>query len=103
LNSDGNTCLSFIKKQDNDMASKTKIIICLGSSCYSRGNHKVLEVIKQYLHDHQLKDQVDFRGQLCSGNCSHGPVLHMNDTMYEEIDENKALKILNQHFFSRVE
>ena len=85
------------------METKTKIILCLGSSCYSRGNYKVLEVIKQYLHDHQLKEQVDFRGQLCSGNCSNGPVLHLNGTMYTEIDENKALKILDQHFFSKVE
>jgi len=80
------------------MKEKTKLIICLGSSCYSRGNQYVLEIVKQYIKDHELKDKIDFRGQLCTGNCSHGPVLKINDLMYENVDTNNILKILDQHF-----
>ncbi|MGE0078052.1 MAG: NAD(P)H-dependent oxidoreductase subunit E [Bacteroidales bacterium] len=80
------------------MNSKFKIVICLGSSCYNRGNQQVLEVIKKYLNDNNLKDKVDFRGQLCSGNCAQGPVLHINDKTYKEIDENIAIRLLDEFF-----
>lgn len=78
------------------MNSKIKIVICLGSSCYNRGNQHVLEAIKKYLSEHNLKDKVDFRGQLCSGNCAQGPVLHINGKTYKEIDENVAIRLLDK-------
>ncbi len=81
------------------MKEKTKLVLCLGSSCYSRGNQYVLEVIKQYLNDNKLKDITDFRGQLCTGNCSHGPILKINDVVYHDIDTNNIIKILNRHYF----
>lgn len=82
------------------MKEKTKLILCLGSSCYSRGNQYVLEIVKQYIKDHNLKDKVDFRGQLCTGNCSNGPVMKINDIKYENVDINTIQKILDQHFIS---
>ncbi|MBI9052792.1 MAG: NAD(P)H-dependent oxidoreductase subunit E [Bacteroidales bacterium] len=80
------------------MKEKTKLILCLGSSCYSRGNQYVLEIVKQYIKDHNLKDEVDFRGQLCTGNCSHGPVMKINDVKHENVDINNIQKILDQYF-----
>jgi NADH:ubiquinone oxidoreductase subunit E len=81
------------------MTKKTKLILCLGSSCYSRGNQHVLEVIKEYLKENNLKDRVDFRGQLCSGNCSNGPIMRLDEERFEQIDEQKAIKILENYFF----
>jgi NADH:ubiquinone oxidoreductase subunit E len=84
------------------MSSKIKLIICLGSSCYSRGNQDTLEAIKSYLNQHKLKDRVDFRGHLCSGDCANGPIMRFNDKKYEHIDAVKAIKILDRHFFPKV-
>ena len=80
------------------MSNKMKIVICLGSSCYNRGNQHILEVVKKYLSENKLKDVVDFRGQLCSGNCSNGPVIHINNKIYKEIDENIVIKLLDEQF-----
>lgn len=80
------------------MNNKIKIIICLGSSCYNRGNQQLLEVVKSYLAEHNLKDIVDFKGQLCSGNCSQGPVLHINGIVYKEVDENVTIRLLDEIF-----
>lgn len=80
------------------MNSKIKIVICLGSSCYNRGNQHILETIKNYLSENSLKGKVDFRGQLCSGNCAHGPVLHINDKTYKEIDESIVIQLLDELF-----
>lgn len=81
------------------MKEKTKLVLCLGSSCYSRGNQYVLELVKKYLNDNNLKDVTDFRGQLCTGNCSHGPILKINDVVFNDIDTNNIIKILNKHYF----
>ena len=78
--------------------AKTLIKICLGSSCFSRGNNNSLEQIKQYLKDNNLKEEVDFRGELCSGNCKHGPVLKINGQIFYEIDQKSIHKILDNHF-----
>ncbi|MCG8411114.1 MAG: NAD(P)H-dependent oxidoreductase subunit E [Bacteroidales bacterium] len=81
------------------MKEKTKLILCLGSSCYSRGNQYVLDIVKQYIKENNLKDKIDFRGQLCSGNCSHGPILKINDVVFKNVDVNNINNILDQYFF----
>lgn len=82
------------------MKTKTSIVICLGSSCYRRGNQHILEVVKSYLQDHNLKSEVEFKGQLCSGNCAHGPVIKINGEMFSNIDEASIIGILDAHFNS---
>lgn len=80
---------------------KTQIIICQGSSCFSRGNKKNLQVIQQFIREQKLDAQVLFKGQLCSGNCKSSPVIIVNGTVYEEVDEEKTLQILNNHFLGK--
>jgi len=80
------------------MRSKTKISICLGSSCYRRGNQEVLEIIKEYLKKHQLADQVEFKGHLCTGKCAEGPNLQINDKEFHHVDQNAVIEILDKHF-----
>ena len=79
------------------MKSKTIISICLGSSCYRRGNQEVLEVVKKYLADHNFADEVEFKGHLCKGQCADGPVIHINGTSYRLVDRNSVIDILDKH------
>jgi NADH:ubiquinone oxidoreductase subunit E len=78
--------------------NKTILKICLGSSCFSRGNAKVLERVKQYLNDHNLHGLTDFRGSLCSGNCDKGPVFLINDQIFYQVNENSIVKVLDDYF-----
>jgi NADH:ubiquinone oxidoreductase subunit E len=80
------------------MEVKTKVVICLGSSCYSRGNAKTLETVKAYLKKNNLLEKTDFRGKLCSNNCNHGPVLFIDDKKYLNVNEIDILKILDEEF-----
>jgi NADH:ubiquinone oxidoreductase subunit E len=80
------------------MAEKIEITICLGSSCFSRGNGKALKAINTYLEDNNLKDKVFFHGELCTGNCAKGPILKIDDVLYEEIDPEGVIEILNGVF-----
>ena len=44
---------------------KRRISICLGSSCFARGNNANIAVVKQFLADRGLEAEVTFTGQLC--------------------------------------
>lgn len=61
------------------MSEKVEMNICLGSSCFSRGNKEVVSFIKDYLHRNNLEDKVNFKGARCMGHCSEGPNLRINE------------------------
>ncbi|MBI9036025.1 MAG: NAD(P)H-dependent oxidoreductase subunit E [Bacteroidales bacterium] len=80
------------------MIEKVKVVICLGSSCYSRGNARTLEVVKEYLAKNKLAEKTDFRGKLCSNDCNHGPVLTINDQKHHNVTETSAVAIMDSVF-----
>ncbi|MBQ9471087.1 MAG: (2Fe-2S) ferredoxin domain-containing protein [Bacteroidales bacterium] len=81
-----------------DTNNKIPITICLGSSCFSRGNRENLEVIKRYIAENNLNARVQFKGQLCSERCNRGPVIWINDVEYQGVSKSSILAILNRAF-----
>jgi NADH:ubiquinone oxidoreductase subunit E len=80
---------------------KKEIRICLGSSCFSRGNKTTLQVVQKYLEDHHLERDVILKGNHCFDHCSNGPVLMIGDTIYEQVTGENALEILEAEFGNR--
>lgn len=80
------------------MEEKREIVICLGSSCFARGNNKNLEFIQEYLKVNNLKARITFKGQLCSQQCSKGPVVIIDGEMYTDVNKTKLMDILNTKF-----
>lgn len=75
---------------------KKEIIICLGSSCFSRGNNKNLEIIQEYIKEKNLEIEINFKGQLCSEQCQNGPVLIIGNNTYNEVTQAKLIEILDK-------
>lgn len=80
------------------MSDKIEITICLGSSCFSKGNGETQKQINAFLEENKLKDKVFFRCELCTGNCLKGPILKVGDELYEDVDLDCAIAILNEVF-----
>lgn len=80
------------------MEEKKEIVICLGSSCFARGNNKNLEFIQEYLMVNDLKAKITFKGQLCSQQCSKGPVVIIDGEMFTDVNKTKLMEILNSKF-----
>jgi NADH:ubiquinone oxidoreductase subunit E len=80
------------------MAQRIEMQICLGSSCFSRGNKDVVIFIKEYLKKNHLDDKVIFKGARCMGHCSNGPNLHINGTILEGVTISKIESILEKEF-----
>ena len=78
---------------------KPKIVVCLGSSCFSRGNESIIQVIEQYLGQNDLKDGVDVElsGTLCQGRCAEGPNVQINETIYSHVDPGVMLDLLKKY------
>lgn len=80
------------------MNPRIEMQICLGSSCFSRGNKEVVTFIKEYLRSNHLEDRVIFRGARCMGRCSNGPNLHINGVPVEGVNLSKIEGILEKEF-----
>lgn len=78
------------------MAQRIEMQICLGSSCFSRGNKEVVNFIREYLRKNHLDDRVIFKGARCMGLCSNGPNLNINGVTIEEVTISKIEGILEK-------
>lgn len=76
------------------MAREIEMKICLGSSCFSRGNKKIVMFIKDYIGRNHLEDKVTFRGARCMGHCSCGPNLEINGVIKEGVTASSIEGIL---------
>ncbi len=70
--------------------------ICLGSSCFSRGNKDVVMYIREYLKRNHLDDKVIFKGSRCMGHCTNGPNLRINGIITEDVTLSKIEGILEK-------
>jgi NADH:ubiquinone oxidoreductase subunit E len=76
---------------------KLNITICMGSSCFARGNENNLKLIEDYLASHpKMEAHVELRGSRCMENCKNGPMLLINGTQYTNLDSGSLFDILNE-------
>lgn len=74
------------------------IKVCMGSSCFARGNAKNLKLIQKFLEDNQLEAEVELTGLRCCDNCSKGPNISIDEEDFNNIDQGTLLDILEKHF-----
>ena len=69
--------------------AKPRIVICIGSSCFSR---------EKYLEENGYRDEVDvdLSGSLCQGRCADGPIVVIDDRVYTKVDTGLMLDLLRQ-------
>ena len=73
------------------------IEICMGSSCYSRGNRKTLEILEQYINEASLADQVTLKGRLCLEACSCGPHIVVDGERVDLVAPEGVIEVLNKY------
>lgn len=78
---------------------KTKVIVGLGSCGIAAGGKKVYQKIAELKEAENI--QFDLDQTSCVGMCFREPLVEVIDStgsyLYGEIDENKAIEIVNQH------
>ena len=74
------------------------IKICMGSSCFARGNSKNLQIIQNFIEKNHLDAEIQLTGLRCCNNCSKGPNITIDETEYNNIDNGTLLDILEKHY-----
>ena len=84
--------------KENDMRPHV-ITICMGSSCFARGNGDNLEQIENFLAVRGLDANISLAGCRCRGECGHGPNLEINGELHQRVDAGTLDDLLG-HYFS---
>ena len=86
--------------KEKDVMAKPKIVICMGSAFFARGNEKTVEACESFLAVRGLKDEVDvdLGASLCTGNCADGPIVVVDGKIYKHVDPLVMRDILEATF-----
>lgn len=82
--------------------TQNEIIMCMGSACFTRGNSRNVDLVKNYLKARNLEASVQFRGCLCTNRCRSAPVIIINGQIFEKIVPEAVNEILD-HCFKKPE
>jgi NADH:ubiquinone oxidoreductase subunit E len=85
-----------VEKVIMDDNNKIIITVCMGSSCFARGNAENLSFIENFIKENNLDAIVDLCGSRCEGKCAQGPNIIINGTSYQEVNEEKLTQILQE-------
>ena len=73
-----------------------EIKICMGSSCFARGNSENLEFIENYIKENNLDAEIELYGARCENICEKGPNIIINDKIYNEMNPEKIVEVLRK-------
>lgn len=75
---------------------KHEIKVCMGSSCFARGNLENLNYIETYIKNNEIEANIELIGALCEEKCASGPHIYINGKNYDEVNEEKLQTILEE-------
>ncbi len=77
--------------------SKIDITVCMGSSCYARGNQENLAFLEDYIKEHGIDANIELAGSRCENKCALGPNIYVNGKEYNQVDIEKLKEILEKN------
>lgn len=77
------------------------IVICLGSSCFARGNADNLRELKTYLEHCNVAANFHICGRLCAEKCTSGPTIAINGVEYAHVQPGTAVGLLERSLQER--
>ena len=79
---------------------KNFIQVCTTTPCMIRGAGKIVEACKEKISENENEisngKNCSWMEVECLGACINAPMMQINDDYYEDLDKDKALKILDQ-------
>lgn len=74
-----------------------EITICMGSSCFSRGNSAIAQMVQEFIINNNLEDKVEVRGCLCEGECREGPNIRIDGKLYSNVSPGSLEDLLKMN------
>ena len=91
---------TFYSMYNLSPVGKHFIQVCTTTPCMIRGAYKLVEACKEKISNEQNKlsenGECSWVEVECLGACVNAPMMQINQDYYEDLDKEKALKILDQ-------
>ena len=91
---------TFYSMYNLSPVGKYFVQICTTTPCMIRGAYKLVEVCKEKISEKEKSLSKDGKCSWmeveCLGACVNAPMMQINEDYYEDLDKEKALKILDQ-------
>lgn len=78
-------------------ARRIEVKVCMGSSCFARGNKRTAQALRDHIQGEGLAERVRLCGSLCEGRCQNGPNLAIAGARYERVTPGSAIDLLTLH------
>lgn len=78
------------------MEDTIHIALCMGSSCFARGNNAVLDALERAIADNGWRDRVRLSGLRCENRCAEGPNVTIDGALHQGLDTGALLDILGK-------
>ncbi|MEJ5341624.1 MAG: NAD(P)H-dependent oxidoreductase subunit E, partial [Thermogutta sp.] len=75
-----------------------EVRICTGAGCIASGSLRTKEALEQNLEEMGLREQWRIVGTGCMGPCFGGPVLMVEDIVYEHVRPEDTAQLVREHF-----
>ena len=82
---------------DTKEDKRIELAICMGSSCFSRGNKENITRIREYIDRYGLCGKVLLKGHLCEGLCKDGPNITVEGNVFSLSSSGCLEFILDDH------
>ncbi|MDR1534590.1 MAG: NAD(P)H-dependent oxidoreductase subunit E [Planctomycetota bacterium] len=76
------------------MDRRVDVELCLGSSCFARGNGRLLESLEAAVARNGWGGRVVLSGRRCGAICGRGPNLWIDGEVHCGLDEKSLLELL---------
>ncbi|MCE5308942.1 MAG: (2Fe-2S) ferredoxin domain-containing protein [Acidobacteriales bacterium] len=73
-----------------------RIGICMGSSCFARGNAENLGIVRDYVARNCPSVVVSLTGTLCRERCGSGPNITIDGCEYHGVTPDSILELLRR-------
>jgi len=87
---------SHCPQVEGEQTSNLRIAVCMGSSCFSRGNNgRAIEMLRHCVESAGFQPEII--GHLCENQCTQGPHITIEDTLYSNVQPACFPELLKHH------
>ena len=80
------------------------IQVCVGSSCHIKGSHEIVELLNQYISEHNLEDEITLAGSFCIGKCNRvGVTVQVDDEVCVGVTKESFKEFFNEKVLAVIE
>lgn len=78
-----------------------EVKVCVGSACYVKGSHEVIEQLQKLIKAYDLEEKVILKAAFCLGHCTQAVSVEIDDIIYG-VSKDEVEGFFKEHVYGRV-